>query len=175
MERESFHANPAVAALLNSHFIPIKVDKEERPDVDATYMRYVQATTGGGGWPLTVWLTPVRWMERGGGGGAWEGGERGARGRPPCARAGPSPRRRPRLLQDLNPFLGGTYFPPVDSHGRPGFATLLQRVADIWEQKGAEVSAQAADAMAQLATVFDEPAAARGGGKRTPPPRGAKK
>jgi uncharacterized protein YyaL (SSP411 family) len=57
MARESFE-NPAIAALLNEYFIPIKVDREERPDVDRVYMSYVQALTGRGGWPLSAWLTP---------------------------------------------------------------------------------------------------------------------
>lgn len=57
MERESFE-NAEVAALLNSSFIPIKIDREERPDVDRIYMNYVQATTGSGGWPLNVFITP---------------------------------------------------------------------------------------------------------------------
>ncbi|KAL9027083.1 MAG: hypothetical protein Q9196_004349 [Gyalolechia fulgens] len=57
MERESF-ASPEIAEILNSHFIPIKIDREERPDVDAIYMNYVQATTGSGGWPLNVFVTP---------------------------------------------------------------------------------------------------------------------
>ncbi|KAL9127230.1 MAG: hypothetical protein Q9217_003847 [Psora testacea] len=57
MERESFES-PQVAELLNEHFIPIKVDREERPDIDAIYMNYVQATTGSGGWPLNVFITP---------------------------------------------------------------------------------------------------------------------
>src|SRR5947209_20570805 len=57
MERESFE-NEAIAAILNENFVPIKVDREERPDVDRIYMTYVQATTGGGGWPMSVWLTP---------------------------------------------------------------------------------------------------------------------
>jgi uncharacterized protein YyaL (SSP411 family) len=57
MERESF-ANPEVAAFLNARFICIKVDREERPDVDRLYMSFVQASTGTGGWPLNVWLTP---------------------------------------------------------------------------------------------------------------------
>jgi uncharacterized protein YyaL (SSP411 family) len=57
MERESFE-NEAIAAFLNGHFICIKVDREERPDVDGVYMSYIQATTGGGGWPMSVWLTP---------------------------------------------------------------------------------------------------------------------
>jgi uncharacterized protein len=57
MERESFE-NEEIAAYLNEHFVPVKVDREERPDVDLTYMTYVQAATGGGGWPMTVFLTP---------------------------------------------------------------------------------------------------------------------
>jgi uncharacterized protein len=57
MERESFES-PSVAAFLNDHFVPIKVDREERPDVDKIYMTFVQATTGQGGWPLNVFLTP---------------------------------------------------------------------------------------------------------------------
>ncbi|PWU12369.1 MAG: thioredoxin domain-containing protein [Terriglobia bacterium] len=57
MERESFE-NEDIAALVNREFVPIKVDREERPDVDRIYMTFVQATTGGGGWPMSVWLTP---------------------------------------------------------------------------------------------------------------------
>ena len=57
MERESFE-NEAIAKIMNEHFICIKVDREERPDVDRVYMKFVQATTGGGGWPMNVWLTP---------------------------------------------------------------------------------------------------------------------
>ena len=57
MERESFE-NEAIAARVNRWFVPIKVDREERPDIDRIYMSYVQATTGGGGWPMSVWLTP---------------------------------------------------------------------------------------------------------------------
>jgi uncharacterized protein YyaL (SSP411 family) len=57
MERESFESE-AIAAVLNREFVPIKVDREERPDVDSIYMSFVQATTGSGGWPMSVWLTP---------------------------------------------------------------------------------------------------------------------
>lgn len=57
MERESFEVE-RVAAVMNHHFINVKVDREERPDIDATYMAFVQATTGQGGWPMSVWLTP---------------------------------------------------------------------------------------------------------------------
>ena len=56
MERESF-SNPEIARLMNKYFVNIKVDREERPDVDQVYMRFVQTTTGSGGWPLNVWLT----------------------------------------------------------------------------------------------------------------------
>ncbi len=58
MAHESFE-DDRVAALLNAHFIAVKVDREERPDVDRLYMRFVQATTGSGGWPMSVWLTPA--------------------------------------------------------------------------------------------------------------------
>ena len=57
MERESFE-NPAIAAVMNAHFVCIKLDREERPDIDHIYMTAVQATTGSGGWPMSVWLTP---------------------------------------------------------------------------------------------------------------------
>ncbi|MDQ6654285.1 MAG: thioredoxin domain-containing protein, partial [Verrucomicrobiota bacterium] len=57
MERESFE-NPEIARLMNENFVSIKVDREERPDIDQAYMTFVQATTGSGGWPLNVWLTP---------------------------------------------------------------------------------------------------------------------
>ncbi len=59
MERESFE-NEAVAELLNRHFVSIKVDREELPDLDRLYMHYLQSTTGQGGWPMSVWLTPDR-------------------------------------------------------------------------------------------------------------------
>ena len=57
MERESFE-DPATAAIMNQHYVNIKVDREERPDVDKVYMTFVQASTGGGGWPLSLWLSP---------------------------------------------------------------------------------------------------------------------
>ena len=83
MERESFE-NPDTRALMNEHFVNIKVDREERPDLDAIYMEAVQAMTGQGGWPMTVFLTP-----------------------------------------DGEPFYGGTYFPPADRMGMPGFPRVL--------------------------------------------------
>jgi uncharacterized protein YyaL (SSP411 family) len=90
MERESFE-NEGIAALLNRDYVPIKVDREERPDVDRIYMTFVQATTGGGGWPMSVWLTP-----------------------------------------ELQPFFGGTYFPPESRYGQPGFASVLTQIASAW-------------------------------------------
>jgi uncharacterized protein YyaL (SSP411 family) len=97
MERESFE-NPAVADILNRHYVSIKVDREERPDVDRVYMTFVQSTTGAGGWPMSVFLTP-----------------------------------------DLKPFLGGTYYPPDDRYGRPGFASLLTRIAEIWDDSPGKI------------------------------------
>ncbi|MFO0956780.1 MAG: DUF255 domain-containing protein [Isosphaeraceae bacterium] len=87
MERESFE-DPRIAAILNESFVSIKVDREERPDIDQVYMNAVQAIAGQGGWPMSVWLTP-----------------------------------------NGMPFYGGTYFPPTDRYGRPGFAQVLQGVA----------------------------------------------
>lgn len=102
MERESFE-NAETAKLMNELFVSIKVDREERPDVDKVYMSAVQTMVGQGGWPLSVFLTP-----------------------------------------DLKPFYGGTYFPPKDAHGRPGFPTLLQKVHDVWmnEREGVEHSGE---------------------------------
>jgi uncharacterized protein YyaL (SSP411 family) len=97
MERESFE-NEAIAALLNEHFVPIKVDREERPDIDQVYMQAVQILTGQGGWPLSVFLTP-----------------------------------------DGLPFWGGTYFPPDNRFGRPGFATVLTALSDAWRTRRAEL------------------------------------
>jgi uncharacterized protein YyaL (SSP411 family) len=92
MAHESFESGE-VAAIMNREFVNIKVDREERPDVDRVYMTFVQATTGGGGWPMSVWLTP-----------------------------------------DLKPFVGGTYFPPEDAYGQPGFKKVLERIATAWKQ-----------------------------------------
>jgi uncharacterized protein YyaL (SSP411 family) len=108
MERESFE-NEAIAAILNENFICIKVDREERPDVDRIYMTYVQATTGGGGWPMSVWLTP-----------------------------------------DLKPFVGGTYFPPDDRYGRPGFATALHRIAEAWGKDHDRIVSSSENVLEQL-------------------------
>src|SRR4029078_10419644 len=90
MAHESFE-NAEIAAVINRDFIPIKVDREERPDVDRVYMTFVQATTGSGGWPMSVWLTP-----------------------------------------ELEPFYGGTYFPPQSRWNMPGVADVLQSIARAW-------------------------------------------
>jgi uncharacterized protein YyaL (SSP411 family) len=108
MERESFE-NEQLAAFLNEHFISIKVDREERPDVDRIYMAFVQATTGQGGWPLNVFLTPER-----------------------------------------KPFFGGTYFPPQDHFGRPGFLKLLQHIHQLWTTRRGDLLNSAAELHAQL-------------------------
>jgi hypothetical protein len=100
MAHEAFE-DEAIARQLNRDFVPVKVDREERPDVDRIYMTYVQAATGQGGWPLSVWLTP-----------------------------------------DLKPFFGGTYFPPEDRWGRPGFATLLGVLAQAWAQEREKLIAE---------------------------------
>ena len=99
MEQESFE-NQKIAQHMNEGFINIKVDREERPDVDSIYMNFVQMTTGSGGWPLTVFLTP-----------------------------------------DLVPFYGGTYFPPEDRHGHPGFLRILQSVREAFVERRPEIEA----------------------------------
>jgi uncharacterized protein len=114
MNRESF-SNPTIAAYMNEHFINIKLDREERPDVDRVYMAFVQATTGGGGWPMSVWLTP-----------------------------------------DLQPIVGGTYFPPEDAHGRPGFPTVLRRVSEAWRADEKKLREQAAQITGRLRDFADE-------------------
>jgi uncharacterized protein len=93
IDRESYD-DPALAEVINQHFVPVKVDRDERPDVDARYQLAVQALTGQGGWPLTAFLTP-------------EG----------------------------KVFFGGTYFPPDDKYGRPGFGTVLQRIREAWRDR----------------------------------------
>ncbi|MFC1765369.1 thioredoxin domain-containing protein [Planctomycetota bacterium] len=101
MEHESFN-NADIAAVMNRHFINIKVDREQRPDIDSIYMDAVQMMTGSGGWPLSVFLTP-----------------------------------------DGRPFYGGTYFPPQDHYGRPGFKRLLLALSDAWQNRRSELLASA--------------------------------
>lgn len=98
MAEESF-SDPAIAAQLNENFVPIKVDREERPDIDSIYMTVCRLVTNGGcGWPLSVWLTP-----------------------------------------DKHPFYVGTYFPPEQKHGRPGFGDILQNITEAWETNRTEL------------------------------------
>ena len=108
MERESFE-NEEIAAVMNQLFINIKVDREERPDLDEIYMNAVQAMTRQGGWPMTVFLTP-----------------------------------------DLKPFYGGTYYPPTDRYGRPGFPKVMEAVAEAFKDKHTQVLEQADQLTAQL-------------------------
>jgi uncharacterized protein YyaL (SSP411 family) len=113
MERESFE-DEAIAARLNRDFVPIKVDREERPDLDDVYMAAVQAMTGGGGWPMSVFLTP-----------------------------------------ELEPFFGGTYFPPDDRHGMPGFSRVLEAVAEAYRDRREEVVASGRQLAAHLREQLD--------------------
>jgi uncharacterized protein YyaL (SSP411 family) len=101
MEHESFE-DSAVADILNRHFVSIKVDREERPDLDQIYMTAAQLLTGQGGWPMSMFLTPF-----------------------------------------LEPFYGGTYFPPDDRYGRPSFRRVLLSLIDAWEKRRADVETQA--------------------------------
>ena len=117
MERESFTSSE-IARIMNGNFVNIKVDREERPDVDKVYMTFVQATTGSGGWPMSVFLTP-----------------------------------------DLKPFFGGTYWPTVDRYGRPGFSTVLERVAEAWKKDNARIEQSAADVVEQLEKSVNAPSA----------------
>ena len=108
MEHESFE-NDAIAAILNRDFVSIKVDREERPDVDRIYMTFVQATSGSGGWPMSVFLTPGR-----------------------------------------KPFFGGTYFPPDNRYGRPGFASLLAHVGEAWKADRTRIESSGSDIVEHL-------------------------
>jgi uncharacterized protein YyaL (SSP411 family) len=108
MEHESFE-DTRVAAALNADFVSIKVDREERPDVDRVYMTFVQLTTGAGGWPMSVWLTP-----------------------------------------DLEPFYGGTYFPPTSRWQRPGFLDVLGEIARVWRSDRLRLVSSASSLVARL-------------------------
>ena len=113
MERESFE-DGAVAAALERDFVAIKVDREERPDVDRIYMTAMQAMGLGGGWPLNVFLTP-----------------------------------------ELEPFYGGTYFPPGTQAGRPGLLQLLPRVHQAWQERERDVRGDGVRVLEALAG-FDQ-------------------
>jgi uncharacterized protein YyaL (SSP411 family) len=101
MERESFE-NERIAEFLNQHFVAIKVDREERPDIDDIYMAATVAISGSGGWPMSVFLAP-----------------------------------------DQRPFFAGTYYPPNDRWGRPGFLALLTRIAELWRSERESLLGQA--------------------------------
>ncbi|MFO0929362.1 MAG: thioredoxin domain-containing protein [Gemmataceae bacterium] len=116
MEHESFE-NEAIAQLLNDHFVSIKVDREERPDLDQIYMASVQMISGQGGWPMSVFLTP-----------------------------------------ELRPFTGGTYFPPEDRYGRPGFRRILQTLAEAWRTRRDDIDRAADDVTDQLQKLGQLPA-----------------
>ncbi|HET8720989.1 MAG TPA: aldo/keto reductase [Nitrospira sp.] len=117
MERESFE-NETIAALMNRWFVCIKVDREERPDLDEIYMAATIAMNQGqGGWPMTVFLTP-----------------------------------------DQQPFFAGTYFPPEGRWGRPGFAEVLKKIAEVWRQDPQRVTQQARDLTGQLQREWQTPA-----------------
>ncbi len=109
MERESFE-DEQIAQLMNQHFVCIKVDREERPDLDEIYMQATVAMNQGqGGWPMTVFLTP-----------------------------------------EQEPIFAGTYFPPADRWGRPGFATVLTKVAEFWKNDPDGMRRQAGDLTTRL-------------------------
>jgi uncharacterized protein len=152
MERESFE-NKDTALIMNEHFVSIKVDREERPDLDEIYMAATIAMNNGqGGWPMTVFLAP-----------------------------------------DQQPFFAGTYFPPEDRYGRPGFGTLLLKIAELWKtdrpallrqganltehlrQQTATIPAQSVGdeaidrAATQLAREFDTVHGGFGGAPKFPP------
>ncbi|MBN2221747.1 MAG: thioredoxin domain-containing protein [Vallitaleaceae bacterium] len=111
MEEEAFK-NEELASYLNQHFISIKIDREERPDLDHQYMAIVTQITGQGGWPLHVWLTP-----------------------------------------SLKPIYGGTYFPPVDHVGKPGFRRVLEHIASVWEEKAATLEEKGEAFLEQMKTL----------------------
>lgn len=114
MERESF-TDPAIAELMNRSFVNVKLDREERPELDEIYMTATQLLTRHGGWPNSVFLTP-----------------------------------------DLKPFFAGTYFPPYDRQGRPGFATVLNSLADAWQNRRREVEEQAEEVARALKSYLED-------------------
>ncbi|MCP4723715.1 MAG: thioredoxin domain-containing protein [bacterium] len=108
MDRESYE-NRETADLINENFIPVKVDRDERPDVDRRYQTFVQAMGGGGGWPLTCFLT-------------YEG----------------------------KLFFGGTYFPPVDTNGRPGFNNLLKKIIEMYRSRKSDIISNSREIFANI-------------------------
>ncbi len=121
MERESF-SSPEIAELMNRHFVNVKLDREERPDLDEIYMAATQLLTQQGGWPNSVFLTP-----------------------------------------SLVPYFAGTYFPPADRQGMPGFPTVLRSMAEAWKSRRDDVEAQAKELEGAMRRFLEErgaPAAA---------------
>jgi len=112
MKRESFE-DKETAKILNKNFIPIKLDREERPDIDEVYMKAVISISGQGGWPLSVFLTP-----------------------------------------DLQPFFGGTYYPPEDRYGIPSFKTILAKMQELWEKQRDEIEVSAKKIATNLTQEF---------------------
>jgi hypothetical protein len=108
MAHESFE-NDDVAKIMNENFVNIKVDREERPDIDDIYQKVCQMSTGQGGWPLSVFLTP-----------------------------------------DQRPFFVGTYFPVLDSYGRPGFGSLCRQLSQSWKEKPSDIEKAADNFMNSL-------------------------
>ncbi len=114
MERESF-SDPETAELMNREFVNVKVDREERPELDEIYMAATQILTRHGGWPNSVFLTP-----------------------------------------ELEPFFAGTYFPPADRSGLPGFRTVLRSLAEAWKTRRRDVQKQAASVAAAMRRFLEE-------------------
>jgi uncharacterized protein YyaL (SSP411 family) len=127
MERESFE-DEEIARIMNERFVCVKLDREERPDVDKIYMTAVQAMTGRGGWPLNVFLTP-----------------------------------------ELEPFFGGTYFPPKSRWGQPAWPSLLLRISELWKEKNEQLRGDAS----RMAQALREMAAGVGAKPGAPDPRAA--
>jgi uncharacterized protein YyaL (SSP411 family) len=119
IDRESYE-NPAIAKIINENFVPVKVDRDERPDVDSRYQAAISAISGQGGWPLTGFLMP-----------------------------------------DGKPFFGGTYYPPEDQLGRPGFRRILLAVADAYKNKREELL-KTADALSEAVAKAEVFSGARG-------------
>ena len=115
MEHESFE-DEEIASQLNQDFVCIKVDREERPDLDHIYMLAVQMLSGRGGWPMSMFLTPK-----------------------------------------LEPFFGGTYWPPRQRMGMPGFDQVLLAVLDAWKNRREKVHEQAEQLTQRIASLAEQP------------------
>lgn len=135
MERQVFE-NPAIAQQMNELFVCVKVDREERPDVDDIYMTATQLLTGSGGWPMSVFLTPPEASQ----GDGVELNERSAAGQISGGRRG------------LLPFWAGTYIPPTPAYGRASFPQVMEAMSKAWRDERDQVIEQGgrvADAVRQ--------------------------